>query len=209
MEYKDALQAVKEIKVMMEKTSKFLSFSGISIVLTGLYALTGAYFAHRIISPVVFSSHRFDVSGENSISTLLLLACAVFIAALVTVLLFSFRKAVKNGIPFFNKLTYRTFLNFFIPLLTGGLFCIALMANGYYGVIAPVMLLFYGLSLINVSKFTYSNTFWLGLCELVLGIVSAFLPGFGLWFWAIGFGMLHIFYGICFYFFIERREKQV
>ncbi len=209
MEYKDALQTVKEIKAMMEKTSKFLSFSGISIVLTGLYALTGAYFAHRIISPVVFSSHRFDVSGENSISTLLLLACAVFIAALVTVLLFSFRKAVKNGIPFFNKLTYRTFLNFFIPLLTGGLFCIALMANGYYGVIAPVMLLFYGLSLINVSKFTYSNTFWLGLCELVLGIVSAFFPGFGLWFWAIGFGMLHIFYGICFYFFIERREKQV
>ena len=106
----------------------------------------------------------------------------------------------------FSKLTYRIAWNFALPLLTGGLFCIALLLHEIYGLVSSVMLLFYGLSLVNVSKFTYSNVAWLGYAFLCLGIADCFFEGHGLLFWTIGFGGFHILYGILFYLQYERKR---
>ncbi|MDD3788444.1 MAG: hypothetical protein PHO94_07080 [Petrimonas sp.] len=209
MKNNEAIETVKEIRAMMEKSSRFLSFSGTSAILIGIYALIGAYLAHGLVSPVTQSPYTNGISTGISIYTLMLLAVVVFVAALATVLLFSYRKAIKNRTSFFNNQMYRTFLNFFLPLSAGGIFCIALILNGNVGVIAPAMLLFYGLSLINASKYTYDNIFWLGCAELLLGLVCAFFPGKGLLFWTIGFGILHVVYGVYFYFNIDRKRKSV
>ena len=107
---------------------------------------------------------------------------------------------------FINGPALRTFLNFFLPFVAGGIFVIALFNDGSMGMIVPSMLLFYGLSLINASKYTNGSIFWLGCCELLLGLICAFYPGKGLLFWSIGFGTLHIVYGIYFYFWIERNS---
>ena len=53
-----------------------------------------------------------------------------------------------------------------------------------------------GLALINGSKYTLSDIRYLGLCQVVLGCICIFVPAWGLTFWAIGFGGLHILYGI-------------
>lgn len=204
MENKEALQTVKEIKSMMEQSSRFLSFSGISAIIIGFYALIAAAMALRILENY---SPYYDISVEsNLILKLSVLAVGVFLLALATVLFLSWIKARKIHARFFSKVTYRTFLHFFLPLVTGGLFCAAMVHNGYVGVIAPAMLLFYGLSLINVSKYVHNSIFWLGCTELLLGIICAFLPYNGLLFWSLGFGVLHVIYGIYFYVGVENNR---
>lgn len=208
MKNNEALQTVQEIRNLMEKSSKFLSFSGTSTILIGIYALVGAFLARRILTPVKMMPGEYSAPEWLFLAPKLIgVALIVLALAVATVFLFSFRKAKRMNQPFFNKLTYRTITNLLLPLVTGGIFCIALLFNGYVAIIAPALLLFYGISLINVSKFTYGSTFWLGCGELVLGICCAFMPGKGLLFWTLGFGVLHIVYGIYFYWKIERKEK--
>ena len=95
---------------------------------------------------------------------------------------------------------YRALWNFSLPMLTGGALCISLLLHGYYDILSSVMLLFYGLTLVNVSKFTYANIAWLGYAFICLGVIDSFWEGHALLFWTIGFGGFHILYGILFYF---------
>ena len=209
MKNNEALQTVKEIKALMEKSSKFLSFSGLSIVLIGVFALIGASVARRVLLPVKAMPGEYaTVEWVDVAPNLMILAVLVFAVSLATVFVFAAWKSKKMRQPFFNKVTYRTFVNFFLPLFVGAIFCVALLFNGNVGIIAPAMLLFYGLSLINVSKFTYGNIFWLGCCETIFGLLCAFFPGKGLLFWSLGFGFLHIAFGVYFYLVVERKEKS-
>lgn len=209
MKNNEAIETVKEIRAMMEKSSRFTSFSGTSAILIGLYALAGAFIARNILSSVEPVPDDYSAPMQHPVAPqLFVIALIVLVLALVTIFFFSVRKARRTNQSFFNKPAYRTFLNFFLPLITGGIFCIALLFTGNAGIIAPAMLLFYGLSLINASKYTYDNIFWLGCAELLLGLVCAFFPGKGLLFWSLGFGVLHILYGIYFYVSIERKEKR-
>lgn len=209
MKNNEALETMREIRAMMEKSSRFTSFSGTSAILIGLYALAGALIGNNIISSVKQVSDEYSAPAwVNIMPQLFVIASLVLILAFGTIFFFSIQKSKKTNQSFFNKPAYRTFLNFFLPLISGGIFCIALVFHGNVGIIAPAMLLFYGLSLINASKYTYDNIFWLGCAELLLGLVSAFFPGKGLLFWSLGFGVLHIIYGIYFYLSIERKEKR-
>lgn len=205
MKNNEAVEAVKEIRVMMEKSSRFLSFSGTSAILIGLYALAGVFIAHSIILSVKYTPGEYSAPGWiDIVPDIIFIALIVFVLSLSTVLFFSARKARKMNDSFSSGPAYRTFLNFFLPLTVGGIFSVALLAGGNVGVIAPTMLLFYGLSLINASKYTYGSIFWLGCGELLLGLICAFFPGNGLLLWSMGFGVLHIVYGIYFYFCVER-----
>jgi hypothetical protein len=64
---------------------------------------------------------------------------------------------------------------------------------------APACLVFYGLALIQGSANTFDEIRYLGFSEIILGLISASVPGYGLVFWAIGFGVLHIIYGVIMY----------
>lgn len=208
MKNNEAIETVKEIRAMMEKSSRFTSFSGTSAILIGLYALGGSWIARSVLTSVNSVPDGYSAPPWLAVAPqLIITALLVFVLALGTILFFSVRKAKKRQQSFFNKPAYRTFFNFFLPLTTGGIFCLALLLNGYVGIVAPVMLLFYGVSLINASKYTYGNIFWLGCAEIVLGLLCAFFPGKGLLFWSAGFGVLHILYGIYFYVSIERKER--
>lgn len=209
MDNKSALQTVKEIKDLMNKSSRFLSFSGTSAILIGLFALVGAWKANSLLQAAGDAPDWYSAPGwVQIVPNLIVLSLIVFMLSLGTIFFFSLRKARKRQHPFFNKPAFRTFLNFLLPLIVGGVFCLSLLVNEHFEAIAPAMLIFYGLALVNASKYTYDNIFWLGCAELLLGIVSAFLVGNGLVFWVIGFGVLHILYGIYFYIFIERKESQ-
>jgi hypothetical protein len=59
--------------------------------------------------------------------------------------------------------------------------------------------------LINASKYTFNDIRYLGFCEIILGLGAAVYVGYGLYFWALGFGILHIIYGAMMYYKYERK----
>ena len=193
-----ALESVNEIKELMEKSSKFISVSGLAAILAGIYALAGAYIATQVITPDTYLIVALELMAIIALSVL---------AAAVTAGILSYCKSKKTGQKFFSRLTYRALWNFSLPMLTGGIVCISILMHEYYDILASVMLLFYGLALVNASKFTYSSVAWLGYAFICLGAVDCFWAGHSLLFWTIGFGGFHILYGILFYLHYERKKS--
>lgn len=205
-----AIQSVNEIKELMERSSEFVSLSGLTGILVGIYSLAGAWIAVQILGLQKIThgdySRALNVTTPMRLKIIVSVAAGVLIASIITAFLTSYYKSRKSKQKLFNKLTYRIIWNFSIPLLAGGLFCIALLYHGHYGLTSSVMLLFYGMSLINVSKYTFSNVAWLGYSFVTLGLLDCFFEGHGLFFWTLGFGVFHIIYGVLFYFLYERNK---
>lgn len=195
----DYAKDLNEIRSMMERSTRFLSLTGLSGILAGVYALAGAYIAY---TSYYFENENMAFNTLNkqqvseSVFDLILLAAAVLVLAIGTAVFLSHRKASKNSEKLWTSAARRLLFNMAIPLVTGGIFMIILLNKGLFGFIAPVSLMFYGLALLNASKFTYDELKYLGITEIILGLVASYYVGFGLLFWAIGFGIMHILYGI-------------
>jgi hypothetical protein len=124
------------------------------------------------------------------------LAAAVLVAAITTATLMTWRKARKSKLPVWDHTSRRLTINMLIPLITGGLFVVGLLYRSDWEYVAPSCLIFYGLALVNASKYTLTDIRYLGLLEIALGCVCMYYPHDGLYFWAVGFGVLHIVYGL-------------
>ncbi|MDR2824758.1 MAG: hypothetical protein LBB41_06125 [Prevotellaceae bacterium] len=185
------------IRTMMERSSRFISLNGLAGVFAGLYAIAGAVFAYFLI-PVY---QEYKDSGDSLFILMYLLADAliVFILAVATAAFFTMRKSRKNGLKIWDSTTRRLIVNFAVPLVAGGAFCLLLLWRGNFGYLAPTTLVFYGLALFCAGNFTFSDIKILGMCEVVLGLLSLAFLGYGLLFWTLGFGVLHITYGIVMY----------
>jgi hypothetical protein len=192
---------IASIRTIMERSAKFISLSGLSGVLAGIYALTGAtiaYFTiHYPISPINYRT--YSLQTPEALSKLVLIATLVLIASITTGLWLSSKKAKKHGLKLWTATSKRLLFNMAIPLVAGGIFILIMLYTGHFGLAAPACLIFYGLALIQGSINTFDEIRYLGFCEIILGLISASLPGFGLIFWTIGFGVLHIIYGAIMY----------
>ena len=197
-EYEKDLASIRDI---MERSAKFISLSGLSGVLAGVYALAGAiaayFIVHYPVSP--FDYRIYSATEEHRLWKLVLVALIVLAASLVTGLFLSNRKAKKHGVKLWTGASKKLLINISIPMITGGLFILIVLSTGHYGLAAPASLIFYGLALIQGSSNTYDEIRYLGFSEIILGLISALYPGYGLIFWAVGFGLLHIFYGTVMY----------
>lgn len=195
-----------EIKNIMHRSTRFISLSGWSGILAGIYALIGAYVAWGLLYDYQAYFDRAMI-GFVSSRTLIYLAAdglLVFGASLTTGWVFTYLKARKDQRSLWDPAARRLLINLFIPLLTGAAFLFMLLLKGYVGLIAPGMLIFYGLALVNASKYTFSHIRYLGFIEIAIGLVATLNMGFGLFYWALGFGLMHILYGIIMYFKLER-----
>ncbi|MFV5695021.1 hypothetical protein ACM55G_06220 [Flavobacterium sp. LB3P122] len=186
------------IRSMMERSSRFISLSGLSGVFAGIVALAGAVYVY-----LLFQQNGIEYFDGNQkkysyglIMELTFIALLILILALVFGIFFTLRKSKKFNLPVWTNTTKKMLLNLAIPLFVGGVFCVALLYHQLFALIAPTTLLFYGLALINAEKYTFSDIKYLGICEIFLGCISLFYLGYGLIFWAIGFGILHILYGL-------------
>lgn len=197
MDKQKYIQDLEEIKDIMNRSSRFISLSGLSGVSAGIIALIGAYAAYQLVySNQDYQRYgRLDITTET-LSALLLIAVATLILALGTGIYFTTREARKKDQKLWDLQTKRLLINLAIPLVTGGIFCLMILFQGYLGIVAPLTLIFYGLALVNASKYTLSEVRSLGIAEILLGLTAAYFIGFGLLFWAIGFGLLHIVYGV-------------
>lgn len=140
---------------------------------------------------------------EDSIFCVLI-GLATLLATITTTYILTRKKAKKNGTQLWDQSSKNALERLLIHLLTGGIFCVAMMHLGMLGLITPLTLIFYDLALISASNFSYSIIKQLGIVEIVLGIVNLFFIGYGLYFWALGFGVLHIVYGTYVYLKFER-----
>ena len=207
----EQLNDLAAIRSLMDKSSRFISLSGLSGIFVGIYALIGAgiaYFKFGYRDDLGFynenTAHGFE---PNKLFPFIIAdAAIVLILSLLTAWYFTNRRAKKDKVKLFNKPGLKLISNLFIPLLTGGIFCIILLNQHLLFLIAPSMLIFYGLALVNGSKFTLDEIRYLGYMEIILGLGAAINPKFGLLSWCIGFGFLHIFYGIFMWNKYERKE---
>jgi hypothetical protein len=192
---------IASIRTMMERSAKFISLSGLSGVLAGIYALGGAIAAYYTVHyPIAPWRYRIDsVQDDSNLWKLLVIAALVLLASVGTGILLSQKKAKKHGVELWNPASRRLFLNLSIPLVSGGIFILIMLYTGHFGLAAPACLIFYGISLIQGSANTFDEVRYLGFCEISLGLISALFPGYGLIFWAMGFGVLHIVYGAIMY----------
>jgi DNA-binding HxlR family transcriptional regulator len=198
-------EELKTIRKIMEESTKFLSISGLSVVFLGLFAIAGALAAYFLIpgtgniSNWEYFTTQSGLVNRNIRWMLLIDASSVLLLCLLTAFYFSVRKARRSGKSFWSPVSKRLLISLFIPLLAGGLFALILLFRNEFQTVIPVLLIFYGLALVNASKFTYNEIFYLGISEIITGLLSAFFPAGGLLFWILGFGLIHIIYGLFLY----------
>ncbi len=184
------------IRKLMERSVTFVSLSGMSGVLAGIYALIGAAFAYQqIYSGEAVRSLEYYGGRIPMVQNLLLIAVLVLVSSLFTGWWFSSRKANKLGTSIWNATSRRLLINLAIPLLVGGIFTLVLLYRAYFDVVGAAVLIFYGLALLNASSNLFEEVRYLGFCELILGLLAAVFPIYSLHFWTVGFGLLHIIYG--------------
>ncbi|HVS91035.1 MAG TPA: hypothetical protein VHE59_03320 [Mucilaginibacter sp.] len=215
MEETELQNELASIRSIMERSSKFISLSGLSGILAGVYALIGAGIAYKLMDDLNQSEgltingyrqmsqlehRRFSIDYSTLVIQLLIIATLILIASVITAIILSKRQAKKKGQSMWGAVSRQLMFHMAVPLITGGILILILLLHGHYGIVSAVSLIFYGLALFGSGTFTFGEVKYLGICEIILGLIAACLPGHGLLFWALGFGVLHIIYGARIYF---------
>jgi len=204
------LENLSEIRSIMERSSSFLSLSGLSGVFAGIFALTGAGFAYWYI--YVFHAYEQRTFIINSIDFDYKITAILFIDAAIVLFLalsfgyfFTYRNSKRKKLSMWNKTSKKLIISLLIPLIAGGIFSLILIWHGAAFIISATTLIFYGLALINASKYTVNDIRYLGISQVIIGLIAAIDIGFGLFYWALGFGIMHIIYGTIMYFKYEKK----
>lgn len=205
MEEKNYLNDLKDIKEMMSKSSQFISLSGLSGVLAGIYALIGGWFANKLINNFFLEEYFNYESSKNLEFKLISIALIIIIASILSGLLLSNSKSKKLGVKLWNETSKRLVINFSIPLVTGGILIGILILREYYELIIPATLLFYGMACIHASKYTLGDVKYLGITITIIGLLSAYFYKYSIPLWMFGFGFCHIFYGGMMWFKYDRK----
>lgn len=200
----DPLAQLTEIRAIMERSSRFLSLSGLSGVGAGVVALLGSAVGHFYLQSEFADGYLrlMQASADErrtALPFLLLLAGGMIGLALLVAFYFTRRRTHSSGQPLWSGPARRVAVALAVPLVAGGLFCLRLYLGGDAGMVVPGLLVFYGLALLNASKFTLDEIRWLGLTQIVLGLLAMLNPGWGLIYFALGFGLGHIGYGLVMY----------
>ena len=208
---KDYSQDIADIRQMMERSSKFLSLSGLSGVFAGIYALCATYIVAILFqfNPVQLYYSNEEIEAQNiDLKNTFIIGLLVLIAALITAALFSYKNAIKHSGSVWNLTTRRLILNLMIPLAVGGILLLLLFEHNLIGWLAPFSMIFYGLGILNASKYTYNDIRGLGILQIVLGLTASIHIEYGIIIWALGFGLLHIVYGIYLHLKYERESND-
>ncbi len=187
-DYRADLAAIRSI---MERSVKFASLSGWSGVLAGLYASVGAWYAYTQLN-----FHPQKIHETVPIAELLGLGAIVLAISLGTAVMLSMKKAAKNNSSIWNATSQRLLADMGVPLVVSGLLLLYFMKNALGGLVLPVSLLGYGLALYNAGAYTFREIRVLGILQLLLGLLSLLVLPWSLGLWALGFGGLHIVFGL-------------
>lgn len=212
MKKSEALETLHEIKNMMEKSSRFQSISGLSIIIVGLYACLTTLIVYGITNATTSCRFipeqwiNFSLNTPHNLFIGIMWTVVLFLISFGTIVLMAWHKSKKHQLRFvIDRRLLQMIFHFILPIGIGGVLCLALIMQGHYGLTSSLMLLFYGLALVNCQHYTYPTLQFLGYAEILLGIIDCFVVNQALLFWFLGFGILHIIFGI---FYIIKHEKQ-
>lgn len=201
------IDALQDIRNMMERSSRFISLSGWSGIAAGTCALIGSWMGWSRIR--AYYAHEYGQADQCPVclrTDLVGIAAGVFLTALLTAFFFTYLRSKKDGVAIWGNAARRLLWNTAIPLLVGAIFIGRLLQQQQYELVPAASLIFYGMALLNGSRYTLGEVKWLGLAEIVTGLVCLWYPRSGIYFWAFGFGLLHIIYGFSMWWKYERRE---
>ena len=200
---KEQLDAIKDMRNLMERSSRFLSLSGLSGVAIGIIALLGAaavYLQLGLSSITSGFENKLKsihaTSDDDHFLFLIVAALLVLLVAVITGILMSINRSKKLQLPAWDLTAKRLLINLFIPLAAGGILCLIMIDKGEFVYLIPITLIFYGLSLVNASKYSFDEIRTLGILQIVLGLIAAWQADYALLLWTTGFGILHIGYGL-------------
>lgn len=205
-----SLETLQDIRRIMDRSSRFLSLSGLSGVSAGVFALIGVLFAYDWIYEyyVRYNTRGYSAADFQQLKwSLLALAAGVFLAAIAFAFYFTWRRTRANNVPIWGHTSRKLLVNMLIPLIAGGIFTLGLLRYDEWRFVAPTTLIFYGMALVNASKYTFGEVRYLGFLEILLGLVNMWYIGYGLYFWGIGFGVLHIVYGLIMWWRYEQKSQ--
>lgn len=203
MSNEDYLKDISEIKNLMNKSSRFISLSGLSGILAGIYALIGAAVAYWLVD--AYSDGKLYIFHGWVFWTCMSILLLIALLSALTGIILTTRKAKKNDEKIWDSSSRRLLLNFLIPFVVGGLYCLIILNQGRYGQTGGLMLIFYGLALVSASKYSLGDIKYLGYIQIVLGLIASYYPGYGFWLWVMGFGIMHIVYGTWMHFKYDRK----
>jgi uncharacterized membrane protein/general stress protein CsbA len=203
MRNEDYLKDISEIKDLMNKSSRFISLSGLSGILAGIYALIGAAIAYWLV--INHSGGLLYIFHGWVFWTCMAVLAMVAILSVITGVILTTRKAKQNNEKIWDNSSRRLLLNFLIPLVVGGIYCLIILDQGRYGQTGGLMLIFYGLALVSASKYSLGDIRYLGYIQILLGLIASYYYGYGFWFWVIGFGIMHIIYGTWMHFKYDKK----
>jgi hypothetical protein len=212
-EHIEQLDALRDIRNMMERSSRFMSLSGIGGILVGLTGVVGTIIAYYYLG------ERFSISRDGSYfdpdydkwgwslkAFFFTWASCVLGLAICFNLIFTYRRAKRKHYKVWDIASMRSLINFIVPAGTGGIVCLILLVRGLVSILAPMTLIFFGLACINASKYTLEEVRYLGYSELILGLLAMYFTSLGLLFWGLGFGVAILVFGIYLYQKYERFD---
>lgn len=202
----EQLSALQDIRSMMERSSRFLSLSGLAGLVIGTFAILGVIgmYVFLDLSPIEPGYYELakGMDGEPDLGFYRFIfadALIVLSLSLLAGVLMARIKAKHLNQPFWDAPAKRVLINMFMPLAAGGLYSLILMYHGHFEFVTSATLIFYGLALLNASKYTIDDIRYLGMLEIGAGLLASFYIDYGLLIWTFGFGVLHIVYGFVIY----------
>ena len=130
---KDQLAAIQDMRDMMEKSSKFLSLSGLAGILVGIIAIIGGAIVYWILDMSITQLNYLeyilpfdDYSTSKQIHYLILDAVIVLVLAFIIGVIFAKKNATKRGLSIWDATSRRLLYNMFLPVLFGAVFIFSL-----------------------------------------------------------------------------------
>lgn len=168
------------IRLAMERSPRFTGVPGWGGVWMGISALVAAAVASR--QPTV----------EGWLGTWLAEACiAIGIGGWAIR-----RKARRVQLPVLSGAGRRFMLSFLPPAVAGAILTMALYRAGETALVPGAWLLLYGAAVVTGGAFSVKVVPLMGICFMALGVAALAGPGWSDPLLALGFGGLHIAFGL-------------
>lgn len=199
---REAEENLRVIRDLMERSTKYSTFSGLSGVLAGTASITGCIVTHLL-------QRRFPDPASFRIPFLLTWSL-VILCAIGGDFLLTKRRATRVGKRIVSRLGKQMVIASAPGLGTGALLTLYFLSHNLLADIFPMWMLAYGIAVCAVGLFSQREVSWLGAAFLAAGTITLLLPLFGLTalpalgliMMAVTFGGFHIVYGIA----VSRRD---
>jgi len=203
--HEEQLAAIQEMRKMMDQATRFKSISGISGMLAGILAIVCVAIVSYLSNTNPVQAGALETILDSANDGMVLIAFGIlFMLAVGIGIMLALRNARARGMSAWENAAKRLMFHLAIPVVVGGVFSILLYRIGYPLLVAPVTLLFYGMGLLQGSKFTLDAVRTVGLIQLALGLLATAFLTYGLLIWTLGFGLVHILFGFIIYVKYER-----